>query len=452
MMSMTTSGIVIVGSGLAALGASYRLRSEGVSSVLYDKNSYHGGHTASHEARGFIFDEGPHVSFTTNERVRQLFAESVHDNYETIKAKVNNYWKGYWVTHPVICNLYGLPSDLVIKVLKDFVASRNCDDQPCKQYEDWLIATYGRTYAETFPMQYTRKYHTTTADNMSTDWLGPRLYKPELEEVLVGAISPVAPNIHYVQEYRYPTHNGFVSYLDLFGAQSQIILDHRLVAVDPRARELRFANGTVVGYDHLISSVALPDLIPMISGTPADVLEAAERLACTTLVLVNLGINRPDISEASWSYFYEDDYVFSRVSFPRLMSPHTVPPGVGSIQAEVYFSKKYRPLERPPVDYIEPVIDGLRRCGLIREEDKILFKDVMVIPYANIIFDLDRAASLKTVHGYLDDLGIAYCGRYGDWGYLWTDESLISGERAAQTVLNRMMSPHAAPREITNGG
>ena len=37
----------------------------------------------------------------------------------------------------------------------------------------------------------------------------------------------------------------------------------------------------------------------------------------------------------------------------------------------------------------------------------------------------------------LDDLGIAYCGRYGDWGYMWTDESFISGERAAETALSK---------------
>ena len=44
-------------------------------------------------------------------------------------------------------------------------------------------------------------------------------------------------------------------------------------------------------------------------------------------------------------------------------------------------------------------------------------------------------AALKTVHGYLDDLGIAYCGRYGDWGYMWTDESFKSGEQAAERAL-----------------
>ena len=62
----------------------------------------------------------------------------------------------------------------------------------------------------------------------------------------------------------------------------------------------------------------------------------------------------------------------------------------------------------------------------------------MHIDYANVIFDLERAAALKIVHGYLDELGIAYCGRYGDWAYIWTDESFISGENAAEKVLKKI--------------
>ena len=37
----------ILGSGMAGFGAAYRLHQEGIPSVVYDKNSYHGGHTAS---------------------------------------------------------------------------------------------------------------------------------------------------------------------------------------------------------------------------------------------------------------------------------------------------------------------------------------------------------------------------------------------------------------------
>ena len=120
-----------------------------------------------------------------------------------------------------------------------------------------------------------------------------------------------------------------------------------------------------------------------------------------------------------------------------MLSKSTVPAGKGSIQAEVYFSKKYRPLAQTPESLIDPVIADLKKCGILREDEKILHRNAMVVPYANVIFDLDRAEALKTVHAYLDGVGVHYCGRYGDWGYMWTDESFISGERAARQALAR---------------
>ena len=93
--------IAILGSGMAGFGAAYRLQQEGMPSVTYDKNSYYGGHTASfkHDS-GFIFDEGPHVSFTKHERLQKLFAENVDQKYEVIRSRPNNYWKGHWIKHP----------------------------------------------------------------------------------------------------------------------------------------------------------------------------------------------------------------------------------------------------------------------------------------------------------------------------------------------------------------
>ncbi len=125
-------------------------------------------------------------------------------------------------------------------------------------------------------------------------------------------------------------------------------------------------------------------------------------------------------------------------------------PGTGSIQAEVYFSSKYKPFTGTPEDWIEPVIRDLRRCGILREDDEILCRKAMLLRYANIIFDLDRAAALQTVHGYLDELGIAYCGRYGDWGYMWTDESFKSGENAVEKALNGLSSRSSAPGETAS--
>ena len=434
--------IAVVGTGMAGCGAAYRLSAEGVTPVLYDKNTYHGGHTASFRvAGGFLFDVGPHISYTKDPRIQNLFADSVDQHYETLQIYLNNYWLGCWPQHPVQLHLHGLPEDVIIKVISDFVDVGHMPERPITNYADWLISSFGHAFAELFPMRYTRKYHTTSADNLTTDWMGPRIYRPSLEEMLRGALSPTAPQVHYITHFRYPSYGGFVSYLRKFIPLGNIKLNHQIVSIDPKERLLTFSHDAVAHYDALISSVPLPALVRMIQGTPQDILDASSRLACSSCVLVNLGVNREDLSPAHVTYFYDEDICFSRAGFPHMLARSNAPAGTGSIQTEIYYSKKYMPFTGSPHDCIERVIRDLRRCGVLRDDDKILFRSATLLPYANIIFDHDRADALKTVHGYLDDLGIAYCGRYGEWGYMWTDESFQSGEAAAERALERLAQP-----------
>jgi protoporphyrinogen oxidase len=271
---------------------------------------------------------------------------------------------------------------------------------------------------------------------MDTDWLGPRLYRPTLDEVLNGALSPKSDDVHYIGNFRYPRVGGFAAYLKYFLDKTELKLGHKMIGIDPVEKTLHFENGVTEGYDLLVSSVPLPDLIPAIAGVPDDVRDAAARLACTRVVIVTIGVDRADLIDAHWTYFYDEDYFFTRLSTPHLQSSENVPEGCGSIQAECYYSNKYRPLDRKPEECVEPVIEDLRRCGLLRDDDEILFKHVMDIPYANVIFDLERKSALEIVHGYLSDIGIRYCGRYGDWAYTWTDQAFVSGEGGAQRALD----------------
>lgn len=431
--------IAILGTGMAGFGAAHAAHEAGVRPVMYDMHDHIGGHTASYEfPGGWTFDEGPHVSFTENTRIQDLLATNVGGKYEKFATKVNNYWKGHWIKHPAQINLHGLPAELVTKILLEFVeVSGRTEAPPIRNYEDWLRASFGNTFSETFPMEYTIKYHTTTAANMNTAWIGPRLYRPKLEEVFRGALQPKSDDVHYITGFRYPTHGGFVSYLKPFCKIADIKLSHQVVRIEPKARVLHFKNGASASYDEVVSSVPLPELIPMIVGAPDDVVKAAKQLACSEAVIVNLGVDRADLVDAHWSYFYDRDIFFTRLSTPHLQSPRNVPPGCGSLQAECYYSKKYRPLDRRPEDCIEPVIADLKRCGVLRETDRILFKGVMHIPYANVIFDLESTQAAAAVQGYLNDIGIGYCGRYGDWAYIWTDQSFISGENAMHKVLGK---------------
>jgi protoporphyrinogen oxidase len=119
------TGIVVLGTGMAGFGAAHRLGIAGIRPIVCDKNPYHGGHTASfRDQQGFLFDLGPHISFTKDTRIQELFAEWVDQQYESVQVKLNNYWRGVRLTHPVQLHLHGLPHDLVVEIIADFVKER----------------------------------------------------------------------------------------------------------------------------------------------------------------------------------------------------------------------------------------------------------------------------------------------------------------------------------------
>jgi protoporphyrinogen oxidase len=433
--------IIIIGAGMAGFGAAHHFFKNNISATIYEKNDFIGGHATTFVRSGFIFDDGPHISFTKNERIRKLFHDSVNGEVEAFKAIVNNYWKGFWIKHPAQVNLHGLPKEMVVKIIREFFETGKTKERTATNYRDWLLETFGTSFAETFPLEYTKKFHTTEAENLDIDWIGPRLYQPDLDEVLKGALSDNTNDVHYVTDFYYPGKGGFVRFLDQFINNAKLEFSHKVIKIDPENKMISFENGITKSYDYLISSVPLPELIPCIEGVPKNVLEASRKLACSTCVSVNLGVKRRDISKSHWTYFYDQDIIFSRLSFPHLWSPNNVPENCGSIQAEIYFSNKYKPLTKEPVSLIEPTIMDIKRCGILNESDEIIFQEARISKYANVIFDLERIPNLKIVHDYLDQADIKYCGRYGEWGYHWTDESFISGENAADKVLHQMKNP-----------
>ena len=57
----------ILGAGLSGLSVADHLNKQGISFRLYESKSHGGGHIYSEKINGFIWDEGPHVSFTKYE-------------------------------------------------------------------------------------------------------------------------------------------------------------------------------------------------------------------------------------------------------------------------------------------------------------------------------------------------------------------------------------------------
>jgi hypothetical protein len=288
--------VAILGAGMAGFGAAHRLHAEGLGSIMYDQKPYAGTPCPSITPAASSSTTAPHISFTKNERIQQLFADSVRQEFETIHAYVNNYRKGHWIKHPAQCNLHGLPAPLLVDILSDMVEA--------KQHPTaWLPTTpSGSSHVradvrDDLPMEYGLSAHTTEAANMTTDWLGPRLYRPELREVFQGRCL----------RRRLTCTTSAISLPD----EERIrVVSRRVSRPDRRASRSSPQSARSAHSNHVVRQwhgrqLRSRDLIDSAAGAgaahrrvPADVIEAARQLACLKCVMVNIGVAREDISPA----------------------------------------------------------------------------------------------------------------------------------------------------------
>ena len=431
--------IVVLGAGMAGYGAAKKFKDANVKAHIFEKQNHYGGHCSSYVFNEkWIFDDGPHISFTKNEKVKEIFATNIEHDFHEFKAKVNNYWKGKWITHPAQVNLHGLPAEFNTQILKEMIDASQLEHSDIKNYKEWLYASFGKTFAENFPMKYTRKFHTTEAENLTTDWLGPRLYQPKLEEVIYGMLSSAPSDVHYVKGFRYPNKGGFVSFMKGIEDTFDINYNAELVNINLKKKEMTFSSGEKINYKYAFSSLPLNKIALMMEDAPEEIKEAAKKLAWTQCVIVSLGVNRPNIHDHHWTYFYDEDLQISRISMQSLFSPYTVPEGCSSLQAEIYFSDKYKPLTKSPEEFIPIVRDELIKCGILKMNDEIMVADARVTPFAQIIFDHDRKDAVELIHAFLLENNIHFGGRYAEWVYTWSDQAFLSGDAAAEQILMKL--------------
>ena len=196
---------------------------------------------------------------------------------EVIPSLASNYYQGNWIAHPAQISLHQVPEPLRTKCLDSFLASRQ-DARPVRNYQDWLDVSFGEVFAATFPAAYTRKYWTVDPSMLSTEWVGNRVMKPSVEQVQAGAVGPVGiqgPHYLHGKESRYPRRGGFMAYTHKMARAADIRLNTRVTQVNFAAKSLRLSDGSVVTYDHLVSTIPLKALIPESVDAPEIVREAA---------------------------------------------------------------------------------------------------------------------------------------------------------------------------------
>jgi UDP-galactopyranose mutase len=430
---------VILGAGLAGLTAAHTFQQAGEDHwQVYEREARVGGLARSIAVEGYLFDYGPHILFTIDAEMEALIRDLLGDNFHAQDRKAYIYHLAHdlYTQFPFQAHLHGLPVAVVEECLVELVRAverqARGEFHPTN-YDEWMRGFFGEGIARHLMIPYARKIWTVEPATMDFSWIGRRVPTPQVERIVRGALTADVELVGATSKFWYPKRGGIEPLPRALGERvSNVHLERTAVTIELPQRRVVFADGEVVPFEHLVYTLPLPFVIRLIPGVPPEVERACQGLRYQGIYCVNLGIDRAAISDKHWVYFYEDPFPFHRLSFPANFSPDTAPPGKSSISTEVAFSKE-RPLDRQTA--VERTIEALRLARILRDDDAIELVHTEEIHPAYVIYDLEHAANVAVIRGYLREHGIVTGGRFGEWQYFNMDHSMRSGKSAAEEVL-----------------
>jgi len=432
--------VVIIGGGLAGLSAGYHLNE--YQPTVLERESSLGGLCRSFSQDGFTFDCTGHLIHLKNPYTKELIANLLPNAFNAHERLASIYSKQTTTPYPFQANTFGLPPQVVKECLIGFIETLQANPGSPDNFHDWTLQTFGAGIAKHFMLPYNEKFWKRDLHDVTCDWVSWSIPKPKLEEVVNGALGLTNKGMGYNPKFIYPVNGGIQCLpLALSSPIENIYLNEAVESIDASKKVVHLRSGRDEPYEYLVTTMPLPLTYRMLKDKPDSLLAAASGLDAISVLNINVGVDRPNISDQHWIYFPEDEFVFSRVGFPMNFSKTVAPAGTSSIYIEI----THHPDRRPDVEELyEKSLMDLRRCGILQPSDRILTRNVIDIKYAYVVFNEHRQRYLPDLVSYLDSNDIVTAGRYGRWDYYSMEDSILSGKRAAELVASKMKAACAS--------
>lgn len=438
--------IVILGGGLAGMSTAYHLARElpDVPRVVLEKEPTPGGLCRSRRAKGFTFDYTGHFLHLRDPETIGFVEELLGDELVEVERQAAIYSDGATLPFPFQANLHGLPPEKVARCVLDFIEAGK-KEMPDKDgrmpFGQWARQVFGDGIAEAFMIPYNTKLFAVEPDEITAEWVAWAVPRPDLEQVVKGALGMRNDGMGYNPKFRYPKGGGIGILPERLSelVADDMRYDAKVVSVDTRARHVVLEGGELVPYEHLVSTMPLPYLLQRVRGlggcpskgrTPA---EMAGELRWSRVADLELGVERPEIAGgAHWIYFPDPDIDFYRVGFPSNACKAMAPEGCSSLSVEFGLGM------RDEVPSIETLITkaraGLEKAGILGADEPFVHQDLEVLDPAYVIFDPKCTPVVKAAMQRLEEADIQSIGRFGAWTYSYMERALIDGREAAARI------------------
>ena len=426
--------MIIIGSGLAGLGAAWRLQSAGIETEIFEKESRPGGLCRTEQQGEFLFDYTGHLLHFRNDVFRDIVFSLIGNNLQKRNRSAWIYSKNVYTRYPFQANLYGLPLEVVIDCVYEY--SKQCfnlQKGKIANFEDWIMEHFGAGIAQHFMIPYNTKLYRRHPREMSADCIGRFVPQSDLKLLLRGALSDDAGEIGYNSVFYYPDRGGIESLVKGLVKGKNIHTSEKVERIDPDTRKAYTSTGREISYDYIISTQPVNELVRSIEGDIGAIRECAEVLKYVSVLNVNLGI-KGVTGDRHWVYVPEERFLFHRLGYSHNFSSHMAPSGCGALYLEISYDPSVG-IDKEST--VSKSIEDLAVMGIIKSKEDVMAVNVIDIPYAYVVFNDDRPWVLKQIGAYMEGVAIYSAGRFGSWEYSSMEDAFMDGWKAAEKVLSQ---------------
>jgi protoporphyrinogen oxidase len=434
---------VIIGAGLTGLSCAYHL---GGDYLLIEREPEPGGIVRTRVRETpygpFLCDGTGHWLHLRTPDMRTLVAKLVGAGLCEYERRAVIHLEGTFTPYPFQANTYGLPRQVVLDCVLGLLKARFPEEfglhtpvgAPA-HFLDSVTRLFGEGICRSFMVPYNEKVLGVKLEEISADYADRFIPRPSLEDVVKGALGFSREALGYNARFVYPREGGIGALSTGFAAAlpSRPRYNSSVTAINLRDKMVSTAESAPVRYKHLLNTMPLLSFLHLVGDElPAEIQTAASGLRATTVYYFDLGVQGTGASASDyhWIYFPEPEFIFYRVGSYSAVHRAAAPPGCRSYYIEM--SGGITELLEHLDELRSRVLADLTRAEVLAEDDKVLFMEFCVIPYAYVIFDELYETSRRTVLDWLATKDVLTCGRWGGWNYGGMEDAMLEGKAAAQ--------------------
>jgi protoporphyrinogen oxidase len=421
-------GILIVGAGVAGLGAGLAARERGLDFQLVEAAERPGGLVQTDELDGFFFDRTAHVLHLRRSPSRERF-RGLGVALRRSRRRAAIAVEGKLVPYPLQYNLWALGKPGLAALLLGELAraAARPSDGPAS-FAELLRSRWGEGLVSLFFRPYNEKLWGRPLEELPADCAGDYLPEVDLELAHRGAGAPTSYE-GYNGHFLYPASGrlGDIAARLAEPLHPRLSCAEAVVAVDLDGHEVTTSRGRTIAYDRLVGAGALPRLLEAAGclDSHADLFDA------TSVANVRVALRGRMRTPLHWVYTPDADVPFHRVAFPRNLNSATCPAGCVSLSVE--YTLPLRGRRTPTAGIADAAVAYAVDLGLIGVDEVQGVWETVISP-AYVLHRAPTRDELRRLRSSLADRDVHVAGRFGEWDYLSIEQSFVSGAQAVQAV------------------